>query len=187
MAGLPGDDFRIVSELGRIAAGTGPVEQRATAVLDTLRRLVPFQAAVVQLLDPDRGLVTPVAGRGYGPAVSKYMDSSASTEEIELLGLTRDRTARRVRDLPVPADRVRSWVEFLEPAGFREGLAVGLFTPGGRHLGVLGLNTDTERIRPKPPAISSGSWPRRSPRRSIPSGHWPDWPGWSDPRGPGSC
>jgi DNA-binding CsgD family transcriptional regulator len=50
-----------------------------------------------------------------------------------------------VRDLPVPAERVRGWVEYLRPAGFREGLAVGLFTPEGRHLGILGLNTDTDR------------------------------------------
>jgi DNA-binding CsgD family transcriptional regulator len=50
-----------------------------------------------------------------------------------------------VRDLPVPAERVWGWVEYLRPAGFREGLAVGLFTPERRHLGVLGLNTDTDR------------------------------------------
>ena len=73
------------------------------------------------------------------------MVSPAYTEEIELLGLTRHRAALRVRDLPVPAERVRVWVEYLRPAGFREGLAVGLFTPEGRHLGILGLNTDTDR------------------------------------------
>jgi DNA-binding CsgD family transcriptional regulator len=36
-------------------------------------------------------------------------------------------------------------VDYLRPAGFREGLAVGLFTSDGRHLGVLGLSTDTDR------------------------------------------
>jgi AraC-like DNA-binding protein/DNA-binding CsgD family transcriptional regulator len=33
----------------------------------------------------------------------------------------------------------------LAPAGFRGGLAVGLFAPDGRHLGILGLNTDSGR------------------------------------------
>jgi DNA-binding CsgD family transcriptional regulator len=145
MPELPDRGFETVSEIGQIASGQDAVEQRAEAVLDALHRLVPFQAAVIKLLDPDRAETMPVASRGYGTAVSEYMKSPANLEEIELLGLTRHRAAMRVRDLPVPAERVRGWVEYLRPAGFREGLAVGLFTPEGRHLGILGLNTDTER------------------------------------------
>jgi DNA-binding CsgD family transcriptional regulator len=145
MAELPDGGFAMVSEIGQIASGPGTVEQRAAAVLDTLHRLVPFEAAVIYLLDPDRREAMPVVSRGYGRAVSEYMTSPANTEEIELLGLTRHRNAMRLRDLPVPAERVRGWVEHLRPAGFREGLAVGLFSPEGRHLGILGLNTDTER------------------------------------------
>src|SRR4051812_48589773 len=145
MAEFPHDGFEMVSEVGQIASGQGTVEQRAEAVLETLHRLVPFQAAVIYLLDPDRREAMPLASRGYGEAVSEYMVSPANTEEIELLGLTRHRAAVRLRDLPVPAERVRGWVEYLRPAGFREGLAVGLFTPEGRHLGILGLNTDTDR------------------------------------------
>jgi DNA-binding CsgD family transcriptional regulator len=145
MVELPRGSFEMVSELGQIASGQDTVEQRAEAVLETLHRLVPFQAAVIYLLDPDRREAMPVVSRGYGEAVSEYMISPANMEEIELLGLTRHRAALRVRDLPVPAERVRGWVEYLRPAGFREGLAVGLFTPEGRHLGILGLNTDTDR------------------------------------------
>lgn len=145
MDAMPDGGFAMVSEVVRIAYGPGTVEQRATAVLDTLHRLVPFQAAVIHVLDPDRRVAMPVSSRGYGKAVSEYMISPANIEEIELLGLTRRRTAMRLRDLPVPVDRVRGWVDYLQPAGFRGGLAVGLFTPEGRHLGILGLNTDTER------------------------------------------
>jgi DNA-binding CsgD family transcriptional regulator len=145
MVDIPDGGFAMVSEVGQIASGSGTVEQRAAAVLDTLHRLVPFRAAVIYLLDPDRREVMPIASRGYGKAVSDYMLSPANMEEIELLGLTRHRAALRLRDLPVPLERVRGWVEYLRPAGFREGLAVGLFAPEGRHLGILGLNTDTER------------------------------------------
>jgi DNA-binding NarL/FixJ family response regulator len=81
---------------------------------------------------------------GHDDAVAILM-ALAAPEEIELLGLTRHHAAMRLRDLPVPAESVRGWVEYLRPAGFREGLAVGLFTPEGRHLGILGLNTDTDR------------------------------------------
>jgi DNA-binding CsgD family transcriptional regulator len=145
MAEFSHGGFEIVSEVGEIASGQGTVEQRAEAVLETLQRLVPFQAAAIYLLDPDRHEAMPVAIRGYGQAVYEYMISPANTEEIELLGLTRHRAAVRLRDLPVPAERVRGWMEYLRPAGFRDGLAVGLFTPEGRHLGILGLNTDTDR------------------------------------------
>jgi DNA-binding CsgD family transcriptional regulator len=145
MAELPSGGFEVVSEVGRIASGQGTVEQRAEAVLDSLHRLVPFQAAVIYLLDPDRRAAMPVVSRGYGRAVTGFMTSPANTEEIELFGLARHRAALRLRDLPVPAERVRVWAEYLWPAGFREGLAVGLFTPEGRHLGMLGLNTDTDR------------------------------------------
>src|SRR4051794_41066329 len=115
---------------GRARSSSG-----AAAVLEALHRLVPFQGAHIYLLDPDRGAAISVVSRGYGEALSEDMVSPAYTEEIELLGLTRRRAALRVRDLPVPAERVRSWVEYLRPAGFREGLGVGLFSPEGRHLG----------------------------------------------------
>jgi len=61
------------------------------------------------------------------------------------LGLARTQVPLRLRALPVPREQIPAWVQYLQPAGFREGLGVGLFTPDGRHLGVLGLNTDTDR------------------------------------------
>jgi DNA-binding CsgD family transcriptional regulator len=145
MAELPHGGFEVVSEVGQIASGPGTVEQRAEALLETLHRLVPFQAGVICVLDPDRLVAVPVVIRGYDDAVLGYITSPANTEEIELLGFTRRRACLRLRDLPVPAEGVRGWVEYLRPAGFREGLAVGLFTPEGRHLGILCLNTDTDR------------------------------------------
>jgi DNA-binding CsgD family transcriptional regulator len=142
---LPPDGIEIAVEFGQIASGPGRVEQRAEALLEPLRRLVPFQAAGIFLLDPEgRGLV-PVVRRGYDQAVCGYITSPANTDEIELLGFNRACLPMRVQDLPVAREQIRGWAEYLSPAGFREGLAVGLFTPDGRHLGLLGLNTDTDR------------------------------------------
>jgi hypothetical protein len=42
-------------------------------------------------------------------------------------------------EIPSPLSEVRAWAEHLLPAGFRQGLAAGLFTTGGRHSGFLGL------------------------------------------------
>jgi hypothetical protein len=52
-----------------------------------------------------------------------------------------------VSDIPMPLPEVRAWAEHLLPAGFRGGLAAGLFTPTGRHVGFLSLLSE-DRHRP---------------------------------------
>jgi DNA-binding CsgD family transcriptional regulator len=143
MAELPPGGLEVAVELGKIASGQGDLQQRVDAVLDSLRRLVPFQAAVISVLDPDHRVHVPVACRGYDDATYGYITSRANIDEIEMLGLTRSRSAMRLSDLPVPREQIPGWVEYLQPAGFREGLGVGLFSSDGRHLGLLGMNTDT--------------------------------------------
>jgi hypothetical protein len=98
------------------------------ALLEPLPRVVPFQAARIALLDPERRRSVTLASRGYDDPVRAYFESPAVVEEIELLGLARRYPPIRVRNLPVPPAEVRGWAEYLEPAGFRDGLAVGLFT-----------------------------------------------------------
>jgi DNA-binding CsgD family transcriptional regulator len=142
---LPQGGIEVAIEIGQIASGAGRIEQRAESLLETLRRLVPFRAAGIFLLDAERGGLAAVADQGYDETVRGYLTSRANSDEIEMLGLNRPRPPLRVQDLPIARERVRGWAEYLSPAGFREGLGVGLFTPDGRHLGVLGLNTDTER------------------------------------------
>jgi DNA-binding CsgD family transcriptional regulator len=44
-----------------------------------------------------------------------------------------------VTELPVPVDQLPTWADCLIPAGFREGLGVPLFEPGGPYLGMLSL------------------------------------------------
>jgi DNA-binding CsgD family transcriptional regulator len=63
--------------------------------------------------------------------------------DLELLGLQRSRPPMRVCDLPVPPHEVRAWAEYLAPAGLREGVGIGLFTPDGRYLGLVGLHTES--------------------------------------------
>jgi DNA-binding CsgD family transcriptional regulator len=145
MSELPLGGVEIAADVGQIASGSGTVEQRAEGLLEPLRRLVPFQGAVIHLLDPDRGTQVPALSRGYGEAVNEFFSSPALTEEIELWGFTRNRAALRMCDLPCPPEQVRGWAEHLRPAGFREGLAVSLFTRDNRHLGVLSLHTDTNK------------------------------------------
>jgi DNA-binding CsgD family transcriptional regulator len=145
VAELPPGGLEVVIEIGKIASGRGPAAQIADALLDPLHRLVPFEAATILLLGATRGGPVPVVSRGYDEAVRGYITSQANFEEIELLGYNRNSVPLRVGDLPVPRERIQGWREYLQPAGFREGLGVGLSTSDGRHLGMLGLNTDTDR------------------------------------------
>lgn len=54
-------------EVAAIAAGVGPVglEERARALLDSLRRVVPFQAGWLGLLDPEHRVHVPLVVQGY--------------------------------------------------------------------------------------------------------------------------
>ncbi|MHA6796669.1 helix-turn-helix transcriptional regulator [Pseudonocardia bannensis] len=63
--------------------------------------------------------------------------------DVELGGLNRARPARCLRDIPVPMQEIPLWADYFWPAGFREGVVLGLFTADDRYLGLLGLQTDT--------------------------------------------
>jgi DNA-binding CsgD family transcriptional regulator len=141
MPELPPEGLSIAIEIGRIASAPGSPEERAGRLLESLRRLVPWRAASVVMLDPLARQQTPLVLVGYDEATRRYMATPEWVDEIELLGLDRERRPMRVKDLPVPRERVRGWAEYLEPAGFKEGLALGLFTSDGRYLGVLALGT----------------------------------------------
>jgi DNA-binding CsgD family transcriptional regulator len=143
VAELPPGGLEVAVEVGEIASGRGDVRQRADALLESLRRIVPFQAAAINLVDPVHPVQVPVVSSGYDDATYGYITSRANTDEIEMLGFTRSRSAMRLADLPVPREQIRGWAEYLQPAGFRGGLGVGLFTSDGRHLGLLAMNTDT--------------------------------------------
>lgn len=143
MVDLPPGGERVAAEVASLAEAPLSIPQRAEALLEPLGRLVPFQGAWISLLDPERRVQPPLVSHGYRDDHIEYMSGPAGVAEIELLGLYRLRGARRLCDLPVPLEQVYSWSQYLAPAGFRGGLAVGLFAPDGRHLGILGLNTDT--------------------------------------------
>lgn len=143
MPDLPPDGVHIATEIAQIAAAPARIQERVEALLEPLHRLVPFEGAVFRLLDPVPEEPVQLISRGYDATINEFFTSPIVTQEIELTGLTRQRAALRHADLPIPVEQLRGWMDYLRPAGFRDGLAVGLFNPHGGHLGVLGLHTDT--------------------------------------------
>jgi DNA-binding CsgD family transcriptional regulator len=168
---LPAHGVEVALQVSQIAAMPGSAEDRASALLDQLRLIVPFDAARIVLINQaSREQVTLVA-EGYDIRTRRYMASESAFDEVEMLELNRRRTAMRLSDLPVPLEDVPVWVNYLRPAGFRGGLGVGLFTTDNRYLGVFGLNTESDRHPTKAardlisllaPAIANAVDPLRS-------------------------
>jgi hypothetical protein len=139
---LPPGGLEVAVEVGQIAAAPGAIEHRGAALLEPLRRLVPFDACWIALRDPETRRHVPLVTAGYAEPLRAYFGTPEADAEVELLGLNQSRAPMSVRDLPVPVAEVRAWAEYLWPAGFRGGFAVGLFTPEGRHVGFLSLLTE---------------------------------------------
>ncbi|MBF9134581.1 response regulator transcription factor [Plantactinospora sp. S1510] len=142
MADLPPGAAELVSEVERITALPGDATDRVPELLTVLHRLVPYAGSVMQVLNPERREFEMLGEFGYGEPTLAYLRSSEYYHEMELLGMDRDRPPMCLRDAPVPPAELASWAEHLEPAGFREGVGITLFTPDGRHLGLLSLHTD---------------------------------------------
>jgi DNA-binding CsgD family transcriptional regulator len=160
-----------VAEMIEIVASTAPLPERAQGLLQRLDRWVPCEAAWLALSDPRSNVYATVGSMGLDGSVVDYLDRPAMAQEIELTGLDRNRPPVSVADLPVPADELPTWAECLLPAGFREGLAVALFEPGGLHVGFLGLLSSSKeppsvamrhRLAQLSPLIARGLSPMRS-------------------------
>jgi DNA-binding CsgD family transcriptional regulator len=128
-----------VAEMIEIAGSTAPVHERAQGLLQRLNRWVPSDAAWLALSDPGSNVYATVGSTGLDRSVIEFLDRPAVAQEIRLTGVNRNQPPVSVGELPVAADELPTWAECLTPAGFREGLGVALFEPGGPHMGVLGL------------------------------------------------
>lgn len=144
-------ELGVVNEIIAIAAGEGDPTDLAEALLEPLRRIMPYTAAWVSLLDPQHREQPPLVCRGYPDGMAEYVAGPGGVADVEVIGLNRDSRAVRISEMRVPLEEMPTWRRFLKPAGFRDGLGAGLFTPDGRYLGVIGLHTDA-RDHPTPAA-----------------------------------
>jgi hypothetical protein len=129
-------------ELSRIALAPVNLQTRAAEVLAVLGRLLPYDAAWVAVRDPEMGRHVPLATSGPAEPLHRYFGTALADAEVEQLGLNRYRPPMLASDIPVPLSELHAWADHLLPAGFRGGLAAGLFTPHGRHVGFLSLLTE---------------------------------------------
>jgi DNA-binding CsgD family transcriptional regulator len=139
---LPGNAAEIMAEVSSLARAPGRLTKRAEALLAEVQRVVPFDAGSLALLPPGQREHVALARHGFDERTDSYYDGPGFLHDVELAGLQRSRAPRRLVDLGLPPAEIPLWEEYLLPAGFREGFGVGLFTPDGRYLGLLGVVTE---------------------------------------------
>jgi DNA-binding CsgD family transcriptional regulator len=134
--------------LAETAAAAGTTSERAQALLEVLRGMVPFDGAFLAFADP--------LDHGYHSLVTVDLDARTVeflagpqvARDIEVTGTDRERPPLGPSDLPYPAEELPTWAECLIPSGIHEGLGVALFARGGRHVGHLAVLSGS----PQPPS-----------------------------------
>ena len=111
-------------------------------MLEPLGRALPCAAAWLAVRDPETGRHRPVGRYGDTEALARYFTLPDADEELQQFGMNRRRPAVRASDVPVPLPETLAWGEYLLPAGYRNGIAVGVFAEDGRHLGFITLLSD---------------------------------------------
>jgi DNA-binding CsgD family transcriptional regulator len=126
-----------VLDVAAIAASSLALPRRAEQMLAVLRRLVPFDGAWLALADPHHPRYVTAAAADLADSTLAFLTSPQQARDIEATGTDRALPPLSPSDLPFPVEELPGWAECLIPAGYREGLAVALFGPGGRHVGFL--------------------------------------------------
>jgi hypothetical protein len=126
-------------EFAGIAGSSATVQERAAEILQRLERILAFDAGWLALRDPEGVRHVPLAMTGTAAPLRDYFGRPEAEEEVDQLGLNGRRPPMLASEIPIPLDEVRAWADHLLPAGFRQGVAAGLFTTEGRHIGFLSL------------------------------------------------
>lgn len=139
MSGLGPGTAEVRQELARLTASYMNIEERGAAILDQLGRISSFDVGWLAVRDPERSRHVPVATTGAAAPLRAYFARPEADEEADRLGLNRRRPPMLASEIPIPLPELHSWADHLIPAGLQQGLAAGLFTAGGRHIGSLRL------------------------------------------------
>src|SRR3954469_22132367 len=89
-------------ELAEIAGSTGPLPERAQEMLESLRRLVPFDAAWLAFTDPMSSSYTTVASTDLDESTLQYLNGPTVAHDIEVTHIDRRRRPPSPCNLPKP-------------------------------------------------------------------------------------
>jgi DNA-binding CsgD family transcriptional regulator len=134
----PGE-LRAVLEICRHSADRMKPEEQCTAILESLREIVPFEVAEISYWDPVREEHRTLVNRGYQEPYLRFLNEF-SEEDWAYRLLRKARWPGRARDLPIPVSEHPIFNHYCR-YGFDDGLTACLFASDGRYTGILNLNT----------------------------------------------
>ncbi|MCW2849818.1 MAG: helix-turn-helix transcriptional regulator [Marmoricola sp.] len=130
--------LRTVSNVAAIGSSSGSVEDRVNLILEELKALVPYGAAMLAGTDPSGGTRRSVVASGYSRRLREYMLSAQfRLEMLDPFAHELEQWPIRECDLPVDPLSVRAIAEHLRPEGHTEGMLMRLVGKGGAAAGFL--------------------------------------------------
>lgn len=165
------EDDPPVRQLSEIATSSVSVRHRARELLETLGGCVASEGMWLAVCDPRSSVYATLGSTGLDQPVVDFLGRPSVGREIRLAGINRPQPPVSLADLPMAADELPTWSDCLIPAGFREGLGVPLFEPGGPYLGLLTVlfgsadppsATTRDRLARLAPLVARGVSPLRS-------------------------
>jgi hypothetical protein len=145
--GLGGED-RFRDAIERVTASAGTSDRWIDDLKPTLRRLVAYDCAVLVWRDAESQRYAPVLVDGDAEAALAYFTSEVADAELRELGLYRLGWPMVAHRMAARLAETVAWRDYLLPAGFRDGLGVGLFADDGRYVGLLCLLTYRSHVVP---------------------------------------
>jgi DNA-binding CsgD family transcriptional regulator len=130
-----------IAGVAQAASEPLPAGERARAVLEALRLVAPYDSAELSTWDPVAGRHTALASVGYDARMLEWLNGSDRVSELDDIDVRTSGEPMRLSDLPAHGLAARTVLEYLLPAGFRDGLTIGLRTADGRYVGVLDIST----------------------------------------------
>jgi hypothetical protein len=139
-AGLGGEQ-RFRAEVARITAGADATGRWLEDLRPSLRQLVDYDAAWIGRFDVGCGRYLPLLEDGDAEPLRRLFASEVAAAEVQQLGFRQPGWPMLGHKIMPRLAQLRGWNTYLAPAGFRDGLGVGLLTRDGRHVGYLTLLT----------------------------------------------
>jgi hypothetical protein len=135
----PGGEERFRTEVARITADADASGRWLEALRPLLRQLVDYDAAWVGRYDAASGRYLPLLEDGDTEPLRRLFADDVAAQDIRQLGFRQPGWPMLGHTIMRQLGELRGWTTYLAPAGFRDGLGVGLRTRDGRHVGYLTL------------------------------------------------